>query len=210
MSYDIGSILSEIESISETRGPLPAFTHVHIIYAILVIRNFGTIGRKRLAEQLALGEGSVRTMLQRLSGLGLVKPSRGGYGLSNKGMMLHSYITSRIILLTEVKIPLPWKSPHNAAVIVKGAAGKITSGIPQRDASIRHGALEALILTFDKNGLHMPRVANLSEERPQFARQILETLRPDLGDVIIIAGADEIFTARYAALGAALTLLSQP
>jgi predicted transcriptional regulator len=206
LNYDIADILEQIGRL-ETRGPLPAFTKVHVIYAIQIIRSHGTIGRKRLAELLSLGEGSVRTMLQRLRGLGLVTPAKGGYSLSDKGMQLDSYLRSRMTSLMELKIAMPWRSPHNVAAVVKGAAGHVTTGIPLRDASIRLGAAEALVLTYDREGLHMPRIANLSKERPEFAKQILETLKPEEGDVIIIAGADDAVASRYAALGAALTLI---
>lgn len=199
--------LMEILRLGDVRGPLPAFTHVHVVYALMLIQKHSKVGRKKLSELLGLGEGSVRTLLQKLSRLGLVTATRGGYGLSKRGFELLSFINSKIVRLTELRTPMPWKSPHNTGLVVRGGADVVTSGIIQRDASIRYGAEEALILTCLGDGLHMPGVSNLSKEHPDFAEQITSSLQPAEGDVVIIAGARDALVSRYAALGAALTLL---
>lgn len=204
---DLESMLEQILSLGDVRGPLPAFSPVHMIYALMLIQDYGRIGRKRLSDLLSLGEGSVRTLIKKLDSLGLVTAGKSGYALSEKGSGLLRLLSSKITKLTELKIPLPWKSPHNTGIVVRGAASSVKSGIVQRDASIRFGAEEALILTYSEDGLQMPMISNLSRERPDFAAQIVDSLHPSKGDVIIITGARDSVASRYAALGAALTLL---
>jgi len=92
-------------------------------------------------------------------------------------------------------------------VILKRRSQNVKKGLEQRDAAIRAGAEAALVMTYLNNILHMPGVSILSEERPAFASQIIEKVKPDQSDVIIIAGAKEDRKAKYGALAAAQTLL---
>ena len=71
---------------SAAPGPRPSFQSLHLLEAILVIGREALIGRKKLAELLGLGEGAVRTLIQRLRSESLVRViGRGGCALSEKG-----------------------------------------------------------------------------------------------------------------------------
>ncbi|MBT4422871.1 hypothetical protein HOC87_00775, partial [Candidatus Bathyarchaeota archaeon] len=47
-------------------GRTPDFTAAHLLYAVSLLKE-NRIGRKQLAETLRVGEGTVRTILSRLS-----------------------------------------------------------------------------------------------------------------------------------------------
>ena len=204
---DESRLLDSLLKMGDVKGPTPAFTHVHMIYALTLLHQLGRAGRKRLSELLSLGEGSVRTLLQKLLSLTLVKSDRGGYRLTEKGMRLLTRLGAMVSPLTELDFPMPWRSERNIAVVVSGIKGLKGTGVEQRDVAIRYGASEAMVLTYERDGLHMPKVANLSVERPEFSSKIINRLRPKPGDIIIITGSPDLATSKYSALGAALSLI---
>ncbi|MDW8084564.1 MAG: DUF4443 domain-containing protein [Candidatus Caldarchaeum sp.] len=191
----------------ETKGPLPAFTGVQLVYLILLVGSEPFIGRKKLTQLLGVGEGSVRTMLSRLVSLGYVVSTRSGITLTETGRKLYETLRNLVSPLMKVDFAMPWDAYHNYGVVLRGAAGKVSTGIEERDEAVRHGASAAMVLTCEPDGIHMPKVTNLSVERPEFAEQIKSFFKPVEGDVIIVAGAPTDHQAKYSALAAALKVL---
>ncbi|MEM2095646.1 MAG: DUF4443 domain-containing protein [Candidatus Caldarchaeum sp.] len=198
--------LRQLLEVREVRGPAPAFTPVQLLYAVILIGSSAVMGRKRLKELLGIGEGSVRTMLSRLVSNGLASSSREGLRLTEKGMELYSYLNKTISELKRVVFEMPWDAKHNFGLVVRGMAGRVSTGVEERDEAVRNGASAAMVLTYTESGLEMPRVSNLSLERPEFAGKIISLFNPSVGDVVIIAGADDEMRSRYAALAAAVKL----
>ncbi|MEM1943601.1 MAG: DUF4443 domain-containing protein [Candidatus Caldarchaeum sp.] len=198
--------LRQLLEVREVRGPAPAFTPVQLLYAVILIGSSAVMGRKRLKELLGIGEGSVRTMLSRLVSSGLAFSSREGLRLTEKGMELYSYLSRTVSELKRVVFEMPWTAKHNFGVVVRGMAGKVSTGVDERDEAVRNGASAAMVLTYTESGLEMPRVSNLSIERPEFAGKIISLFHPSVNDVVIIAGADDEVKSRYAALAAAVKL----
>lgn len=193
---------------SASPGPRPSFQSLHLLEAILVIGREAPIGRKKLAELLGLGEGAVRTLIQRLRAESLVRViGRGGCALSEKGEELFRELERRLKDAGPVRSGLPWSYPASYAVIVHGAAGRVAMGLEQRDEAIRAGARALMVLTYLGGRLLMPGVSDLSAERPDFTSQLVGDLGPVDGDVILIAGGDSLAEARRGALAAAQTLL---
>ncbi|MEM4353204.1 MAG: DUF4443 domain-containing protein [Candidatus Caldarchaeum sp.] len=191
----------------ELKGPSPAFTPIQLLYVILLLGSCTVLGRKRLRNYLGLGEGSVRTMLARLVEKGLALSTQKGLSLTDKGRQLYDYLRKFLTPVTPVPFQMPWQAGHNYGLVVKGLAEKVSTGVEERDEAIRNGASAAMVLTYMLDGLHMPRVANLTVEQPRFAQQVVEFFKPSVNDVVIIAGADEDLKARYAALAAAMKLV---
>ncbi|RLF98167.1 MAG: hypothetical protein DRN49_06320 [Thaumarchaeota archaeon] len=198
-----------LESLSSTSiGPQPSFQSFQILDALLIIDREAPIGRKKLSEKLGLGEGAVRTLLQKLRSQSLIDVrGKGGCVLSEKGRMLISELKSKLIIVGSLDIDLPWVYPENYAVIVKNSASRVRKGLEQRDEAIRAGAKALLVLSYLDERLLMPNVSDLTSERPEFAARIIELLKPGNGDVILIAGGDTELEARRGALAAAQTLL---
>ena len=88
------------------------------------------------------------------------------------------------------------------------AAHLIRSGLEQRDAAIKVGALGATTLVFSHNKLTMPGVNEdiFKGIQPVYDTLITE-LKPRENDVIIIGSATEIRSAEYGAKAAAFELL---
>ena len=76
-------------------GRTPDFTAAHLLYALSLLRE-RRIGRKQLAEALRVGEGTVRTILSRLSNEVLIEISRPGVSLSPEGLAFLEAIETRL------------------------------------------------------------------------------------------------------------------
>ena len=167
------------------------------------------MGRKRLATYMGIGEGSVRTVLNYLKKNSLVKEDRSGCSLTDKGKKLSRKLAEKISEPVEISFTTPLSSKYCTGIIVRGAADRIKTGIEERDEAIRAGAKEALILTYERGSLMMPKLSNLSKEQPQLASRIISLFSPTDGDVIIITGADDPNIAKYATLAVAFLILKE-
>ncbi|HDD56689.1 MAG TPA: DUF4443 domain-containing protein [Nitrososphaeria archaeon] len=205
----MASVKKALERLTRRQpGPLPSFTRTQFMDLIMVIGRSGTIGRKRLSKLMGLGEGAVRTMLMRLKDDGLIEVvGKEGCKLTQRGKRIYRELERLIKDVGELKLELPWNHPSNYTIIVKNRANLVKRGLEQRDEAIRAGAKAAIILTYKDDKLMMPGVTNLMAEHPRFASSIIEVVKPENGDVIIIVGADDPLSARHGALAAAETLL---
>ena len=195
-------------SASQAQGPQPGFQSFQLLDALLTIDREAPIGRKKLSEKLGVGEGTVRTMLQRLKAASLVEvKGKGGCALSEKGKRLISELRGRLVEVGSLSLRLPWDYPENYALMVRGASSKVRRGIEQRDEAIKAGAKALLVLSYQDGRLLMPGVADLTAEKPEFASKLIDKLKPREGDIILIAGASSLPEARRGALAAAQTLL---
>ncbi|MCD6313011.1 MAG: DUF4443 domain-containing protein [Thaumarchaeota archaeon] len=189
-------------------GPQPTFQSIQFLEALLTINKEAPIGRKRLSEKLSLGEGAVRTLLQRLKSESLIEViGKGGCVLSEKGKALISELKGKLKDIGSTRLKLPWSYPENYVIIVKGAAHLVRRGLEQRDEAIKAGAKALLVLTYVDGRLLMPGISDITLEKPDFALQLIKELKPENGDVILIAGASHPIEAKRGALAAAQTLL---
>ena len=189
-------------------GPRPSFSIFDIVKTLMILAEFGSIGRGKLSEKLSLGGGAVRTLLSRLSEAGLISISRSGCTLTEEGKRLYR----------EVKRVIPkmcWIGPneltfaeYNVIVQVRGGAGKVRKGIEQRDAAVRAGAKGAITLIYRNNKLIMPAITkDVSKSYPVAYQQIIDIIDFSEEDVAIIVCANDPRSAEYGALAAAWTII---
>ncbi len=180
-------------------GRTPGFTVSHLLHALSLLEE-SCIGRKQLAEVLHLGEGTVRTMISRLSEEDLVSVSRPGVSLSRGGVEF----LSRILQL------MRWGSfpstdltvaECNYFVHIKGSSEKIRYGVEQRDQAIIHGATGATTLIQESGSWVMPKTNEVTELELPLSLDSMD------GDVLIIGSGEDEFSAKHGALSAAVKLL---
>jgi len=82
MPYKFKQRLEKIAG-EKAPGPSPSFSVFHLLRAIELVAK-KTMGRAKLAVGLNVGEGAVRTMLERLKDDGLVAISRDGCTLTSE------------------------------------------------------------------------------------------------------------------------------
>ena len=197
------SVLREIAG-KVAPGRPPAYSLAHALMGLELIGAGLGVGRQQLAKELRLGEGTIRTMVSRMRGLGLVNASRGGMSLTEKGREVLAELAD-VMSTSEIPETSLTVGSENHAVLVKGASAKVFLGIEQRDAALISGALGATTLVYEGGSLRMPGTAeDLDTGRSHL---VLGDLGPGEGDVIIIGSSVDAFLAELGAKAAALELL---
>jgi predicted transcriptional regulator len=171
----------------EAPGPHPSFALVHGLYAIFIIDG-GSVGRQRLAAGLSLGEGSVRTLLRKLTKRGIVVTDRAGCRLTSKGKKLYEEAKEAFQLFQPAAGAVV--GTRSYGVVVRGG-GSLAKGVAERDEAIKAGADGAITLSYTGKALHMPGLSNVTKEHPDLARSIPADISLRDGDAIIIAICEE-------------------
>ena len=184
-------------------GRSPDFTPAHLLYALILLKD-DRIGRKQLAEELRLGEGTTRTILSRLQDEGLISISRPGVILSRDGQ---EYLET--IMSVMMWKPLPGTEitvdELNWAVLIRGASSRIRLGVEQRDKALIHGASGATTIVYLGDSWVLP---GLEEEVEDQILKSLSDFNPVENDVAVIGTSGDGFTATLGALAAAIDLLT--
>jgi hypothetical protein len=158
-----------------------------------------------------LGEGTIKTLFKHMRMHGMIETSNGGTRLTAKGRGICAEILASMpaeMSLPECSIAL---GKFNYAIMLKELGYAIRSGIEQRDAAIAQGAIGATTIVFKDSKFLMPATNHDSLKKDRHIRNLLmEGMKPEEGDVIIVGSADSNEkTAELAAKNAALlTIIS--
>jgi predicted transcriptional regulator len=188
-------------------GADPSFNEAHIMRTLFLISKQPT-GRKRLVQLLGVGEGSVRTIIKRLSGEGLITSSKAGHQLTKKGAeKTREYLklTSQPTLINSDDLAPGAK----AAIIVYGRQVSPSQTVSLRDESIKAGADGAVILSIKDGRIIFPDGNMTLKDYPQ-TRKTLDALPACNGDSIIITFSQEENKSLNAAIKVALKTLKPP
>jgi predicted transcriptional regulator len=187
-----------------------SFELVHIFKVFQLLDKNEHVSRTMLCQELGLGEGSVRTLLKHLKMQGLVSSTNGGTRLTEKGKALSSELLQSIpseAIMPKCSIAL---GRFNYVVLLRNYDFAIKSGIEQRDAAIKIGALGATTMIYKDNKIIMPGAYsnnnnNFLQEEPHVSNLLIDKLKPKENDVIIIGSDNEsLRIAEFAAKNAAL------
>ncbi|MBX5327766.1 MAG: DUF4443 domain-containing protein [Candidatus Bathyarchaeota archaeon] len=206
MPHTLKQVLEKLSS-EKAPGPSPTFSALHLLHAIELISE-KTIGRGKLAQKLNVGEGAIRTLIERLKNADLITTSKTGCSLTSKGMKLwREYAT--VVKKVEIGKNELTLANYNFAILIRKHGNKIKSGMEQRDAAVRAGAKGATTILFRKGRLMIPSASeNVAKDFPEAANQIFGLLKPEENDVIIIGSADNLADAEYGTLAAMWTLIN--
>lgn len=196
--------LKKLKDLSTRTAPgrTPDYTPAHLLYTLAYLDE-NRVGRKQLAYELRIGEGTVRTLLGRLQDEKLIETTRQGISLSGGGAGF----------LAEIKKVLRWADfphsrltvgDHNFVVLIRGTAEKIRLGVKQRDLALIHGARGATTLVYEGGSWSMPGVSELIEGE---VVDYLERFEPQENDVVVIGSSSDAFTAALGGFAAALDLV---
>ena len=200
-------VLRLLSKVAERYAPsrLLSFDSVHVLKTMQLMENKKRISRSLLIRELGLGEGSVKTLVKHMKMSGLIENSNAGMWPTNKGKAVYTKLHCAIpneMDIFKCSIAL---GKFNYAVLVKDIAFNIKSGIEQRDAAIKLGAVGATTLIFKNGRLLMPDTReDLLRNNPKIHSLIIKKLEPEDNDVIIIGSSGNKKTAELAAKSAAL------
>ncbi|MEX0764667.1 MAG: DUF4443 domain-containing protein [Nitrosopumilaceae archaeon] len=200
-------VLNTLSKVAQRYAPSRTLTFeiVHVFKTMQLLEENTRISRTLLIKELGLGEGSVKTLVKHLKMHGFIANSNAGMWLTNKGRVIFSKLQSSIPIEMSMQRCSITLGKFNHAILVKGLAKSIISGIEQRDAAIKIGAVGATTLIFQDGKFMMPdKKQDLLRRDKKLYSSMMEKLRPEDNDVIIIGSAEDKNTAEMAAKSAAL------
>jgi len=185
------------------KGPVARYSDAHIFTALSIIHREGVISRGDLAEELGLGEGSTRNILNTMEGWKQIVIQRKGVSLTPLGRETVESIPLRFVNISNPKYV---KGDCQQGILVKGAADRINDGMAQRDTGIRLGSDGASVFVMRDGKIIFPNDYNVDSEDPEFAAKI-RSVGIEEGDALIIAGSDDSTVSTIAAAGIGLALI---
>lgn len=199
-----------LESLLEEKAPGPylSLSVFHLVKALELIAKEAPIGRGKLSEELKIGEGAIRTLVERLRNAGLIAVSKQGCFLTEKGEKVWSEIRVSFPQKVKLKPNELALASCNVAVRVRDCGDKVRSGLEQRDAALLAGAKGAMTFFFKEEKLVLPAISeDVAEDFPAAYNQITKHLLLEENDVVVIGSADAWDKAEYGALAAAWSLI---
>jgi DNA-binding PadR family transcriptional regulator len=189
----------------------PVFKPYHAAVALVLMGREQPLGRYELCEKMSIGEGSVRTLLKRLSEAGYIEAEgKQGQRLTAKGKSLFDKVIQDIPLGLSLDIRKLVMYDYAFANLVKHAASKITDGVRQRDEAIIQGGYDKAGATtlIQKNGsiVMPPDNFHILTTYEKETLLVIESLRPEDGDAIVVGSAVDENLAREVSMAAVMTL----
>jgi DNA-binding transcriptional ArsR family regulator len=189
----------------------PAFGPHHAAVALILVGREQPLGRYELCEKMSIGEGSVRTLLKRLTEAGYIEAEgKQGQSLTSLGKTLFDQVTRDIPVGLELDLGGLVMYECAFANLVKRKARQVTDGIRQRDEAIIQGGYNtagASTLVHRGGKLVMPPGDfHILLEYERETLLILDSLRPEEGDAIVVGSADTPNLAREVSMAAVMTL----
>ncbi|MFX1415310.1 MAG: DUF4443 domain-containing protein [Promethearchaeota archaeon] len=189
----------------------PAFRPHHAAVALVMIGREQPLGRYELCENLSVGEGSARTLLKRLTEADYIAPEgKQGQRLTSKGRALFDTVSRDVPL--GLFLDVPELVMHKIAYgnLVRKKGDSVRDGIRQRDEAIiqaGYGNAGATSLVMKEGILIMPPgdFYPLTEYETE-TLLILDSLRPQENDAIVLGSADNPNVAREVSMAAVMTL----
>ncbi len=171
-------------------GPRSLFEPVDYYRAIWAVEK--RIGRKKLADKLGIGEGSMRSLLEVLRNQGMVETSPSGISLSKTGENEKEKLKKNILFTGKI--------PGNRLTFAKPAFGlqikkKISKGLLNlRDMAVREGAEGVTFLVEkDKHFLLPDAFKSFAKDTKKIEEKI-----PAKGTLILAYGGTQLSKERAA------------
>lgn len=200
-------VIHLLSKVAQRHAPsrMLSFDLVHVFKTMQMMSQNKKISRTVMMQELELGEGSIKTLVKHLKMHDLVENSNAGMWLTNKGDSLYSKLHAIIPRETDIAKCSIALGKFNHAVLLKNMAYNIKSGIEQRDAAIKAGAVGATTLICKNERLVLPGTGeDLMRNDQKIHLLIMEKLAPEQNDVIIIGSSQNKKIAEMAAKSAAL------
>ena len=200
-------VIQLLSKVAQRHAPsrMLSFDLVHVFKTMQMMSDDKKISRSRMMQELGLGEGSIKTLVKHLKMHGLVENSNAGMWLTSKGETLYAKLHVSIPREMDIAKCSAALGKFNHAVLLKNMAYTIKSGIEQRDAAIKAGAVGATTLLCKNERLVLPGTGeDLMRNDQKIHSLIMEKLSPEQNDVIIIGSSQNKKIAEMAAKSAAL------
>ena len=184
-------------------GPMFRFNDANVYWALHLLSDGRRMGRKRLAEEVGVGEGSMRRIIDTLKEWEFILIKQTGITITKAGQSFLNQIPIRPV---DLNLKDSVMGEFQQAVLVLGVADKVNNGMEQRDEGIKVGATGGTTVVLRDGVLSIPPDWNLDENDPANAMKIRKEIGMTQNDVIIIGGGNTQSVAVEAAVSAALVM----
>ena len=192
----------------------PAFKPHQAAVALIMIGREQPLGRYELCDKMSIGEGSARTLLKRLTEANYIEPEgKQGQRLTSSGQRLFDEIVRDIPIGLMLDVKQLVMYDYAFANLVKNKASIVTDGVRQRDEAIIQGGYgKAGASTLIQKNVRLvmpPDDFHILLAYEAETLLIIESLRPEDNDVVIIGSADDPNVAREVSMAAVMTLFEE-
>ncbi len=184
-------------------GPMFRFNDANVYWALYVLSDGKRMGRKRLAEEVGVGEGSMRRIIDTLKEWGFILIKQTGITITKAGQAFLNQLPIRPV---SVNLGEAVVGEYQQAVLVLGAANKVVNGMEQRDMGIKVGGAGCTTIVIRDGNLMVPPDWNIDEKDPDLAYKIRKDSGITQSDALVVGGADSRTSAVEAAVTAALSM----
>ena len=178
-------------------GNIPNFSKIDILRCFLRLDK--NIGRQELAQELELGEGTIRTILGLLKSKKLIDSTKKGHFLSKKGDEMFFKINSCISMPKNLPIRHIYPELKKVGILVK-IPSNLKESYKLRDIAVKNGAEGAIILQFNGK-LQTPE----SDYNYEF-KELEEKFELKNNDILIVSFSNKNKNAEAGALSIAVEL----
>lgn len=163
------------------------------------------MGRSDLSRTTGIGEGIIRSILQRLKPMGFVEVSHAGVYLGESG---RAFLDAAGFVPMDLEHTDSAIGVYQVPLIVKGKAHLIIKGVEQRDSGLKAGGDGCTTIICRNGELVLPPDWSIDGNSPGMATRIRSYGISD-GDVVLIGGSNTgIREAAAAANSAAMALVN--
>lgn len=180
------------------------FNDANIYWALYVLSDGRRMGRKNLSEEVGIGEGSMRRIIETLKEWNMISIKQTGITITKAGQTFLSQIPIRVV---NVDLGDSVVGSHSQGIVVLGRANKIDNGMQQRDEGIRVGADGCTTVLIRDGSLMIPPDWNMDERSPELASLIRNETHLTEKDVLIVGSGSTRQVAIEAALNAAFAII---
>ena len=185
------------------------FSAPHVLKSIFCLSNQKYTSRATFCKEIHLGDGAVKTLISHLKEYGIVSSIQSGTFLTKKGIKFATKFCNAIPSQGFLKKCDTTKGKYNYAILLKKKyVLKIGNGMQQRDYAIMYGASDSLTLIYNNEEFTFSgeEIVCFTEEL-ETNDMLIEILKPENGDIVIITSSDDKFVTEISAINTALCTL---
>lgn len=184
-------------------GPMFRFNDANVYWALHLLSGGKRIGRKRLADEVGVGEGSMRRIVDTLKEWEFIDIKQTGISITKTGQAFLNQVPIRPV---DVFLEGSVIGAYQQGILVLGCAGVVNKGMEQRDAGIKAGGNGCTTLVIRDGVLMVPPDWSVDEHDPEAAYKIRKETGMTQEDALIIGGGDTQPLAVESAVAAALSM----
>lgn len=184
-------------------GPMFRFNDANVYWSLHLLSDGRRMGRKRLADEVGVGEGSMRRIIDTLKEWDFINIKQTGITITKAGL---SFLDQLPLRPVNIFVEGSVAGACQQGVLVLGGADKVVNGMEQRDAGIKVGADGCTTIVIRDGILMIPPDWNMDEKTPELAYKIRKEIGMTQSDALIIGGGETQALATEAAITAALLM----